>query len=66
MDLDPQANASHYLLGSDLEAADPNLARFFEQALGFNLFREGAKGFIHHTRFDNLHVMPKRVDTEVG
>jgi len=42
VDLDPQANASHYLLGSDVEAADPNLAQFFEQTLGFNLFRDGA------------------------
>jgi chromosome partitioning protein len=64
VDLDPQANASHYLLGSDLEAADPNLVRFFEQTLGFNLFREGAKGFIHHTRFDNLHLMPSDIDLE--
>ena len=58
VDLDPQANASHYLLGSDVEAAQPNLAQFFEQTLGFKLFRDGARGFIHHTRFDNLHVMP--------
>ena len=58
VDLDPQANASHYLLGSDLEAAEPNLAQFFEQTLGFKLFREGARGFIHHTRFENLHIMP--------
>jgi len=58
VDLDPQANASHYLLGSDVDAAHPNLAQFFEQTLGFNLFRDGAKGFIHHTRFENLHIMP--------
>jgi chromosome partitioning protein len=64
VDLDPQANASHYLLGSDLEAADPNLAEFFEQTLSFNLFREGAKGFIHHTRFDNLHIMPSDIGLE--
>jgi chromosome partitioning protein len=58
VDLDPQANASHYLLGSDVEAADPNLAQFFEQMLSFKLFRDGGKDFIHHTRFDNLHIMP--------
>ena len=57
VDLDPQANASHYLLGADVEAADPNMSRFFEQTLGFNLFRDSARGFIHHTRFDDLHIM---------
>jgi chromosome partitioning protein len=64
VDLDPQANASHYLLGSDLEAADPNLAGFFEQTLGFNLFRSGARDFIHHTRFERLHIMPSDVALE--
>jgi chromosome partitioning protein len=64
VDLDAQANSSHYLLGSDVEAADPNLARFFEQALGFNLFRESARGFIHHTRFDNLHIMASDIGLE--
>jgi chromosome partitioning protein len=64
VDLDPQANASHYLLGSDVEAADPNLAQFFEQTLGFKLFRDGARGFIHHTRFDNLHIMPSDAGLE--
>ncbi len=58
VDLDPQANASHYLLGRDVEAAQPNVAHFIEQTLGFKLFRDGARGFIHHTRFENLHVMP--------
>ncbi len=58
VDLDPQANASHYLLGADVEAADPNLAQFFEQTLGFKIFRNTGKDFIHHTRFDNLHIMP--------
>ena len=28
VDLDPQANASHYLLGTDFEVAQPSLAEF--------------------------------------
>ena len=64
VDLDPQANASHYLLGSDAEEAKPNLAQFYEQTLGFKLFREGAKDFVHHTRFDRLHVMPASIELE--
>jgi chromosome partitioning protein len=64
VDLDPQANASHYLLGADAEDLSPNLAGFYEQTLGFKLFREGAKGFVHHTLFDNLHVMPSSHELE--
>ena len=64
VDLDPQGNSSHYLLGSDYEHATPNLADFFGQTLGFRLFRDGAKGFIHHTRFENLHVMPSGAELE--
>ena len=64
IDLDPQANASHYLLGSDAGEASPNLAHFFEQTLGFKLFRDGAKDFIHHTRFEDLHVMPADLGLE--
>jgi len=64
IDLDPQANSSHYLLGSDVEAATPTLVQFFEQTLGFKLFREGPRDFLHHTRFDNLHVMPAALELE--
>jgi chromosome partitioning protein len=64
VDLDPQANSSHYLLGADVEAAHPNLVQFFEGTLGFKLFHEGAKAFIHHTRFEDLHVMPADVGLE--
>jgi chromosome partitioning protein len=64
VDLDPQSNASHYLLGSDLEAATPTIADFFEQTLGFKLFREGAREFIHHTRWEHLHVMPASLELE--
>jgi len=64
VDLDPQANASHYLLGTDVDEASPNLAQFFEQTLGFKLFRDGARDFIHHTRFEGLHVMPSDLGLE--
>jgi len=64
VDLDPQANSSHYLLGPDLEAATPTLVEFFQQTLGFKLFREGPKDYVHHTRFENLHVMPAAVELE--
>lgn len=58
VDLDPQSNASHYLLGRDADGLEPNLAGLFEQTLGFGLFKDPPKGFVHHTPFDRLHVMP--------
>jgi chromosome partitioning protein len=64
VDLDPQANVSHYLLGSDVESATPNAAGFYEQALGFRLFGAGAKEFIHHTRFEDLHILPSSDELE--
>jgi len=64
VDLDPQANSSRYLLGNDLEAATPTLVQFFEQTLGFKLFRDGPRDFIHHTRFDDLHILPADIDLE--
>jgi chromosome partitioning protein len=64
VDLDPQANASHYLLGRDYEHAAPNLGDFFARTLEFKLFREGAKEYVHHTRFEDLHVMPSAAGLE--
>lgn len=58
VDLDPQANASHYLLGDDAEDLEPNLSGLFEQTLGFRIFRDGPRSFVHHSPFENLHVMP--------
>jgi chromosome partitioning protein len=64
VDLDPQGNASHYLLGSDADGLSPNLAEFFEQTLGFKLFRDDARGFVHHTRFEHLHIMAASPELE--
>ncbi|MCB1043993.1 MAG: ParA family protein [Acidobacteria bacterium] len=55
VDLDPQANASHYLLG-DLQA-DHHLGEFFEQFLGFNLLPWPAKRFVVSTHFPHLNLM---------
>ena len=60
VDLDPQANSSHYLLGHDACEALPNAADFFEQTLGFSLFGEGGGDdeWVHETPFENLWLMP--------
>lgn len=64
IDLDPQANSSHYLLGDDAVDLEPNISGFFEQTLGFSIFKDGAKSFVHHTRFEDLHIIPANRDLE--
>lgn len=64
VDLDAQGNASRYLLGADADDLSPNVAEFFEQTLGFGLFRDRAREFVHHTRFENLHVMASSPELE--
>ena len=64
VDLDPQANASHYLLGADAVGLSPNIAELFEQTLGFKLFRGSTRDFVHHTRFENLHIMASSSELE--
>jgi chromosome partitioning protein len=58
VDLDPQANSTHYLLGRDACEALPNTADFFEQTLGFRLLAEGAETWVHETPFENLAILP--------
>lgn len=58
VDLDPQANASHYLLGKALEEQKKTLAHFFDEVLANKLFPEKPETYIVQTRFPNLSVMP--------
>lgn len=58
VDLDPQANATHYLLGIEAPAADRTVADFFEQTLGFRLVSTGPARWIHATAFPRLSILP--------
>lgn len=58
VDLDPQANATHYLLGPDAAEATPGAAGFFEETLGFHLLPSLPRSWVHPTPFPDLHVMP--------
>ncbi|HNC52909.1 MAG TPA: ParA family protein [Accumulibacter sp.] len=58
IDLDPQANASRYLLGEALDEQQKTLANFFEDILGYKLFPETLESFVVPTRFSNLAVLP--------
>ncbi len=58
VDLDPQANASYYLLGRDIGEARPGIAEFFEETLGFKLLPGKPEAWIHPTPFEHLSILP--------
>ncbi len=58
VDLDPQANATHYLLGHTAADAKPGVAEYFEETLGFHLLSSAPRSWIHPTPFPDLYVMP--------
>ncbi|WP_415903002.1 ParA family protein [Neptuniibacter sp. QD29_5] len=62
IDLDPQCNSSHYLLGEDYQEVTPDIRDFFEQTLTFQLKPEGPEYFIHKTSYENLSLMPANAE----
>ncbi len=68
VDLDPQCNASQYLLGMDAyshgEGPKPNIGTFFAQTLSFRLKEKEPREYVHATPFENLYVLPS--DGELG
>jgi chromosome partitioning protein len=58
VDLDPQANATQYLLGASAADAKPNLADLFDEGLSFRLFKTDPKVFVHPSPFPQLDLLP--------
>jgi chromosome partitioning protein len=58
VDLDPQANASQYVLGPVAAEAKPNLLDLFEESLSFHLFKTDARLFVHPSPFPKLDIVP--------
>ena len=58
IDLDPQANASRYLLGQQAGALKHSLTGFFEQMLAFRLVQNPPDFYIAATPYPNLSVLP--------
>ena len=68
VDLDPQCNASQYLLGMGAyqqeQGPTPNIGTFFAQTLSFKLKEKAPRDYVHLTKFENLYVLPS--DGELG
>ncbi len=64
IDLDPQGNSTHYLLGAESEAPGATLADFFDQTLNFRLNPKSTADFIVASPFEGLHLMPSHPQLE--
>lgn len=64
VDLDPQANSSHYLLGRSAEDTRPTVADFFAETLSFKFNRREVWEFIHQSPYTHLDVLPAHRDLE--
>ena len=58
VDLDPQANSTRYLLGSQADHLEKTLAEFFEGLLTFRLYQDKPVDFVQTTPFENLFLWP--------
>ena len=64
VDLDPQGNSTHYLLGASVDDADATIAGLFDQTLSFRLDPTPTRDFVQRTPFDGLDVLPSHPSLE--
>jgi chromosome partitioning protein len=64
VDLDPQGNSTHYLLGDLADAELDGVAGFFEQTLKFMVRAKATDEFIVETPWEHLHLMPSSPELE--
>lgn len=62
VDLDPQCNSTHYLLGDAANQPQTDIRSFFEQTLTFQLKPQPASSYVHETPFEQLHLIPSHPD----
>ena len=58
IDLDPQANSTHYLMGQEGGGLEGTLVNFYKECLAFTVFPKGLTCCIHPTPFDRLDLSP--------
>jgi chromosome partitioning protein len=64
IDLDPQGNSTHYLLGAQDEPPELTLADLFDQMLNFKLRPRASEEFAVPTPFPNLFVLASHPDLD--
>jgi len=64
VDLDPQGNSTHYLMGASAAEPRPTLAEFFDQTLKFVVRPRAARDFVAATPFENLSLLPSAPELE--
>lgn len=62
VDLDPQCNSTHYLLGDEANTPERDIRDFFEQSLSFQLKPDPPEVYIHPTPFEHLRLLPSHPD----
>jgi len=62
IDLDPQCNSTHYLLGDDSDLPELDISDYFESTLSFSLSSRDALQYCQTTPFENLSILPSSPD----
>jgi chromosome partitioning protein len=62
VDLDPQANSTHYLLGTTPDHLETSIASYFEDSLKLRRNRADAIEYSYETIFENLNIIPSHPD----
>ncbi|MFE8069470.1 ParA family protein [Marinobacteraceae bacterium S3BR75-40.1] len=58
VDLDPQGNSTHYLLGRPAAELRDTVADMLEQTIAFKIYNRKPDEFVHASAFPNLYVLP--------
>ena len=62
VDLDPQANASQYLMGETAEALELTVVDYYQETLSYNLFPKKVEAYVHPTPIPNLDILASHED----
>jgi chromosome partitioning protein len=58
VDLDPQANATRYLLGEKSDALELTIADYYKETLSFVFFPRAVDAYVHATPVERLALLP--------
>jgi chromosome partitioning protein len=58
VDLDPQANSTHYLLGNEADSLELTVADYYQETLSFVWYPKKVEAYVHATPIDRLSILP--------